>query len=199
MKPFTKTPMSLRKNHVYFKIALFYYLSFEHNYERYKYRGGHSMKEQVIEQLKDRGVELEAIAKIVHTLQVSYQPDLDKATCLDAIHAVLEKREVQYAILTGIALDIAAEQGNIPDPILKVIQSDEPLYGVDEILAIAITNIYGTIGITSFGYLDKLKIGIIGELDSSEEQVNTFLDDLVAAIASASGAKIAHAKGTGLV
>lgn len=155
------------------------------------------MKKQVIEQLRERGVELDDIASIVHTLQISYQPDLQKRDCLEAIDAVLDKREIQYAVLTGIALDIAAEQGNLPDPILKVIQMDEPLYGVDEILAMGITNIYGTIGITSFGYLDKLKIGIIGELDSSRNQVNTFLDDLVAAIASASGAKIAHAKGIG--
>ncbi|SMB83061.1 Phosphatidylglycerophosphatase A [Desulfonispora thiosulfatigenes DSM 11270] len=157
------------------------------------------MKDKVKEQLRDRGVELQDIADIVHTLQIAYYPDLLMSTCLDAIDAVLEKREVQYAVLTGIALDMAAEQGNLPEPILGTVQIDEPLYGVDEILAMAITNIYGTIGITSFGYLDKMKIGIIGTLDSSKEQVNTFLDDLVAAIASASAAKIAHAKETGLV
>ena len=44
----------------------------------------------------------------------------------------------------------------------------------------------------SFGYLDKLKIGLVGKLDSDTEAVNTFADDLVAAIAAAAAAKIAH-------
>lgn len=157
------------------------------------------MKSIVIEQLKERGVELQEIADIVCKLQRVYYPDLEIKLCYDAVNAVLEKREVQYAVLTGIALDKAAEEGKLPEPIITTIKTDEPLYGVDEILALAITNIYGTIGITSFGYLDKMKIGIIGRLDSAKDQVNTFLDDIVAAIASASAAKIAHSIKTGLV
>ena len=53
---------------------------------------------------------------------------------------------------------------------------------------------YGTIGLTNFGYLDKKKIGIIKELDEKKkvERVTTFADDLVAAIAAAASARIAH-------
>ena len=81
---------------------------------------------------------------------------------------------------------------SLPQPLQDIIASDEPLYGIDEVLGMAITNIYGTIGVTSFGYLDKLKIGLVGKLDSDTEAVNTFADDLVAAIAAAAAAKIAH-------
>ncbi|KJS23616.1 MAG: phosphatidylglycerophosphatase [Clostridiaceae bacterium BRH_c20a] len=156
------------------------------------------MKKIVIEQLEQRGITVDDIALIVFDLQKSYYPGLEKEVCLEAIDAVLEKREVQYAVLTGLALDVLAEQDLLPEPISTIIKMDESLYGIDEILALAITNIYGTIGITSFGYLDKMKIGLIGRLDSSLGYVNTFADDIVAAIASAAAAKIAHnQKGNG--
>ncbi|KJS87340.1 MAG: phosphatidylglycerophosphatase [Peptococcaceae bacterium BICA1-8] len=150
------------------------------------------MKEIAIEQMEQRGITVEDIALIVFDLQKSYHPGLEMGTCFEAIDAVLEKREVQHAILTGLALDVLAEQDLLPEPISTIIKTDESLYGIDEILAIAITNIYGTIGVTSFGYLDKMKIGLIGRLNSSLVYVNTFADDIVAAIASAAAAKIAH-------
>ena len=54
-------------------------------------------------------------------------------------------------------------------------------------------NVYGTIGLTNFGYLDKEKIGIIKDLDEEKgTQCNTFLDDLVAGIAAAAASRIAH-------
>lgn len=70
------------------------------------------------------------------------------------------------------------------------------MYGIDEVLGLGIANIYGTIGTTSFGYLDKEKVGVIGKLnDNKINKVNTFMDDLVAGIASAAAAKIAHNAG----
>ncbi|MDK2823227.1 MAG: hypothetical protein PWQ67_1462 [Clostridia bacterium] len=150
------------------------------------------MKEIVLRQMKERGITIEGIVEIVFDLQKPYHPSLNKENCREAVNAVLDKREVQHAILTGLALDIMAEKDLLPQPILQIIKEDESLYGIDEILAIAITNIYGTIGITSFGYLDKMKIGLIGKLDSRKGSVNTFADDIVAAIASAAAAKIAH-------
>ena len=35
------------------------------------------------------------------------------------------------------------------------------VYGIDEILALSIVNIHGSIALTNFGYADKLKPGII--------------------------------------
>ena len=70
--------------------------------------------------------------------------------------------------------------------------SDAGLFGIDEALAMSIANIYGTIGITNFGYLDKMKPGIIGQLDQHPQAVHTFSDDLVGAIAAAAAARLAH-------
>ncbi|MFW6272649.1 MAG: phosphatidylglycerophosphatase A, partial [bacterium] len=70
-----------------------------------------------------------------------------------------------------------------------------PLYGIDEILVLSIVNVYGSIGFTNFGYVDKLKPGIIGTLDEAgkaSNKCNTFLDDIVGAIAAAAASSIAH-------
>ncbi len=151
------------------------------------------MLNEINQLLKQRGVYLFEIAEIVLYLQSPYSPDLTKEECLVAVESVLKKREVQYAILTGITLDVLAEEKKLPSPLQEIVEVDEPLYGIDEVLAFGITNMYGTIGITNFGFLDKQKFGVIGKLnDNKRNQVNTFLDDIVAGIAAAASAKIAH-------
>ena len=69
------------------------------------------------------------------------------------------------------------------------------MYGIDEIIPLSIVNVYGTIGLTNYGYLDKEKIGILKDLDNGKNhKCNTFLDDIVAAIAAAAASRIAHQK-----
>lgn len=156
------------------------------------------MKDQVVGALEERGVTLLAVADIVYALQDKYIPGLTREMCLQSVEAVLQKREAQHAILTGIALDVVTERKLLPSPLQEIVERDEPLYGVDEILALAITNIYGSVGLTSFGYLDKCKFGIIGRLNEHQGgEVHTFLDDLVAGIAAAAAARIAHQFGKG--
>ncbi|MCB5558558.1 phosphatidylglycerophosphatase A family protein [Anaerosalibacter bizertensis] len=146
-----------------------------------------------IEMLEKRGVRLEDIGEIVLHLQEDYYPDLTLEICLESVEAVLNKREIIHAILTGIALDELAEKKLLPEPLQSIVESDEGLYGIDEIIPLSIVNVYGTIGLTNYGYLDKKKIGIIKELDEAKgEEVNTFLDDLIAAIAAAAASRIAH-------
>lgn len=156
-------------------------------------KGRGAVKEMVVEMLASRGVRLEQIARIVVELQKPYRPDLTVDECLRSVEKVMEKREVQHAVLTGIALDMLAESGALPEPLLTLVRNDDPLYGIDEILALSITNIYGTVGLTNFGYVDKRKMGVLRGLNShSSKRVNTFLDDLVAGIAGAAAARIAH-------
>lgn len=154
------------------------------------------IKAEVITKLEERGVDLSAIAEVVYKLQKPYSDSLTLEESLQAVEHVLDKREVQYTLLTGLALDNLAEEDRLEEPLAEIIKQDDPLYGVDESLALAIANIYGSVGFTSFGYLDKDKIGIIKELDTvpHENKINTFLDDLVAAVASAASARIAHEK-----
>uniref|UniRef100_UPI00046F9366 phosphatidylglycerophosphatase A n=1 Tax=Paenibacillus zanthoxyli TaxID=369399 RepID=UPI00046F9366 len=73
-----------------------------------------------------------------------------------------------------------------------IMEADESLYGADETLALGITGVYGMIGLTGFGYLDKIKLGVIGALNGRKDGIHVFLDDLVAGIAAAASARIAH-------
>lgn len=151
------------------------------------------MSKKLAALLMERGVYLHEIAQIIYDLQIGFVPGLTLEYCVEVLTGVLEKREVQFAVLTGVALDKLAEANLLPSPLQEIIQNDHQLYGIDEVLGLGIANIYGTIGTTSFGYLDKEKVGVIGRLNFNKiNKVNTFMDDLVAGIAAAAAAKIAH-------
>ncbi|TCP26572.1 phosphatidylglycerophosphatase A [Scopulibacillus darangshiensis] len=143
--------------------------------------------------LKERGVTNEDIAELVLFLQKPYHPYLTKEQCLEHVNAVLTKREVHNAILTGIQLDRLTEKGMIEEPLLDMLKRDESLYGIDEVIALSIVNVYGSIGFTNYGYIDKKKPGILEKLnDKSSGECHTFLDDIVGAIAAASSSRLAH-------
>ncbi|MFD0716470.1 phosphatidylglycerophosphatase A [Paenibacillus sp. GCM10027626] len=150
------------------------------------------MPSEMEKRLLDRGVSINDVAEIVYSLQVPYNADLTMMECTDSVRTVLAKREVQYVLFTGIALDELAERGELPQPLQAIMEADESLYGVDETLALGITNVYGMIGLTSFGYLDKVKPGIIRKLNEKGKHIHVFLDDLVAGLAAAASARIAH-------
>ena len=146
--------------------------------------------------LNERGVKLEDIAELVHLLQKDYHENLTLEMCLENVKSVLKKREVQNAVLTGIELDRLTEQGLIKEPLLDMLKRDEGLYGVDEIIAFSVVNVYGSIGFTNYGYIDKLKPGILKRLnDKSTGECHTFLDDIVGAIAAAASSRLAHSAG----
>ncbi len=143
--------------------------------------------------LHSRGVEIKDIAELVYYLQAKYFTDLTMDMCTYNVNRVLAKREVQHAILTGIELDVLAEKNQLSEPLLNIIQRDEGLYGIDEVIAYSIVNVYGSIGITSYGFIDKQKPGILNELnDLSSGKIHTFLDDIVGAIAAAASSRLAH-------
>jgi len=151
------------------------------------------LEQRARELLHDRGVDLQDIAELVYYLQAKYFKDLTLDMCLYNVNRVLSKREVQHAVLTGIELDVLAEKDQLSEPLLDIIKRDEGLYGIDEVIAYSIVNVYGSIGITSYGYIDKQKPGILKELnDLSTGKVNTFIDDIVGAIAAAAASRLAH-------
>ncbi|MGM8365193.1 phosphatidylglycerophosphatase A family protein [Virgibacillus sp. W0181] len=144
--------------------------------------------------LKERGVLLKDIAELVFYLQSKYIEDLKMDNCLYNVNRVLAKREVQHAILTGIQLDVLAERKQLEQPLQKIVERDESLYGIDEVVAFSIVNVYGSIGFTNYGFIDKQKPGILKKLnDKSTGEVHTFLDDIVGAIAAAASSRLAHA------
>ncbi|MCQ6558557.1 phosphatidylglycerophosphatase A family protein [Paenibacillus mendelii] len=155
-------------------------------------RGDESLLSEMENWLLSRGVTVGDVADIVYSLQRPYNADLTLEECAESVLAVLAKREVQYVLFTGIALDELAERKLLPQPLQAIMEADESLYGVDETLALGITNVYGMIGLTSFGYLDKVKPGIIRKLNEKGKHVHVFLDDLIAGLAAAASARIAH-------
>lgn len=146
-----------------------------------------------VQWLQDRGVMIDDIAPLVYTLQQEFFEDIHLEECKKSVEAVLQKREVQNAVLTGIQLDILAEKGLISEPLEEMIMQDEGLYGIDEVLSMAIVNVYGSIGFTNYGYIDRVKPGILKQLNNKQSgQVHTFLDDIVGAIAAAAASRLAH-------
>ncbi|SHM92558.1 phosphatidylglycerophosphatase A family protein [Gracilibacillus kekensis] len=142
--------------------------------------------------LEERGVTLKDIADLVYYLQHKYQENLTVEHCLENVDRVLMKREVQNAIITGIQLDVLAEENKLDSPLQEILETDESLYGIDEVIALSIVNVYGSIGFTNYGYIDKQKPGILEKLNDKSNGCHTFLDDIVGAIAAAASSRLAH-------
>jgi phosphatidylglycerophosphatase A len=152
------------------------------------------MFDKCVRLLSERGVEVADIAECVMYLQQKHHPEIGVEQVITIVEGILHKREVQHAILTGIALDIGAERHTLFDEELcDILNQDYSLYGIDEVLAYGICNLYGSIALTNYGYIDREKPCIIGRLNSHEgTQCNCFLDDIVGAIAASAASKIAH-------
>jgi phosphatidylglycerophosphatase A len=138
-----------------------------------------ALEQKARELLEERGVTIRDIADLVFFLQKDYIEKLDIELCIHSVNRVLTKREVHNAIITGIELDKLAEQKKLDYPLQNILEEDEGLYGIDEIMALSIVNVYGSIGFTNYGYIDKVKPGILKKLNEHDGvHVHTFLDDL---------------------
>lgn len=148
----------------------------------------------VIDYFASKNVKIEDIAAITYDMQRQYVPDLKEEEAVAAVIDVLHKREVMNNAMVGIALDQLASEDKLPQPLQSIVENDAGVFGVDELLAEGgISGIYGKIATTNFGYLDREKHGILKQLDTVKGQgINTFLDDIIAAVAAAAGSKIAH-------
>ena len=114
----------------------------------------YDLYEYCIDLLSQRGVTIDAMAELVLFSQKKYYPSLTMEDATYAIQRVLKKREVQNVIMTGIELDKFAEEKKLSDPFQKIMEKDNPLYGIDEVIVFSILNLYGSIGFTNYGYLD---------------------------------------------
>jgi len=143
--------------------------------------------------LESRGVSLHDISEIVFEMQKPYNDGLTIEDCFESVEMVLQKREIQHALLVGIELDELAERKMLSEPLQSIIETDEGLFGVDETIALGASLGYGSIAVTTFGHLDKNKIGVIKRLDTkASEGVHTFLDDMIASIAANASSRLAH-------
>lgn len=148
----------------------------------------------VFENLRGVGVWREDILKIVVDAQRPYYDYMSDRELTSIFGLVLDDlvkyHDVKIAVYVALMLDKLAEQNAGRDnAIIELMVSDAPEYGLDEHLALMITNHGGTIASTNFGHVDKVKSGIIGAIDdlgkdSDETTVTTHLDDVVGALAS---------------
>jgi phosphatidylglycerophosphatase A len=155
-----------------------------------------SLRNEAIALLTKRGVSLDEIVDCVYYLQKDYHQDLDKKILLESVLSVLDKREVQFALMTAIELDVLAENKLYKNKELEaMVRRDEGLFGTDEVLAYGVCNLYGSIALTNFGFIDKQKYGVVARLNEEGKDgkhCHTFLDDMVAAIAAAAASRFAH-------
>lgn len=146
----------------------------------------------IIDEFKKHGITQRDLAKIVYKMESEFIPELTVDKCEQVLINEMHKRELMNNVMVGLELDRLAEEKKLKEPLLSIIRNDAGVFGVDEVLALQIANIYGTIGSTNFGYLDRVKYGLIKKFDEDDNHVNTFLDDLLGAIIAAACAKLAH-------
>src|SRR5690606_40851974 len=82
------------------------------------------LQEAAFQALARRGVQLEEMARLVQQVVQEQGMDLSLAECRNHLEKVLEKREVLYAILTGVTLDELAEAGALPEPLQEAVAKD---------------------------------------------------------------------------
>ncbi len=151
---------------------------------------------ECLELLAERSVTIEDIAACVAFLHERYDETITKENCMAVAEEVLHDPDIQNALIIALELDILAESDGLRSSSIKeAMMSDAGLFGVDELIGLGMTINYGPIATTSFGYIDKLKPLKIGELNKTNDGVcNTFIDDVVGAIAACASSLLAHGK-----
>ncbi len=145
--------------------------------------------------LKQRGIEIEEIAVIAFNQQSKYTKDIKMEDCVESVLKVLSYRDIFHHIQLGAEIDRLAEEKMFKGPIQDILYHDLGLFGIDEVLGLDISGIYGVIGKTNFGDVDINKPGIVDKLNEQgkeEGHCHTFMDDIVGAIAAAASTRVAQ-------
>lgn len=150
------------------------------------------MNSVAMQMLKQRGVTVDDMAQLVLQIQQKYNGSLTLAHCRAGVCAVLAKREIQHAIVTGLTLDKMAEENALDEPLGSMVREGGELFGMDVALGLAIVNVYGSIGLSNYGYLIRKPPRFLAALRAQAGFVGTFLNDIVAAIVAAACARVAH-------
>ena len=157
-----------------------------------------TLYQHILDLLDERHVDLARMAQIAYESQLPYEPDITLEKCKQAILHVLEKREVQNVVLTGIVVDKMVDMDLIPDEYLaKILKEDSWQYQVDEVVSYGIGDVFGGIANSNRGYLDKAKPGIIGEVDRRKRTCNVFLDDILSSIIASAESYIGNKEDQG--
>jgi phosphatidylglycerophosphatase A len=161
------------------------------------------MSKAPIEQLLNkRGVTVERIADLVYALAQPFHDRLRFEHCIESVRVLLDKREVQQTLFTGIALDEMAERRLLPQSLQAMLEADKPPGEVGETLALGIVRLYGARSLAGFEHLHSEQISMAGVRNGATdkacegdcEPIHIFLDDLVAGLAAAAAARISCGK-----
>ena len=150
--------------------------------------------EFILWRFKELGITSQDLAQIAYNKQREFIDTLTFEDVKVALKKVLSKREIQHALVTGISLDVLAENDLLPNPLEKIVKEDRGTYGVDELIMDSST-LYGTIALTNALGLDTHKSGIIkkvDELGKTSEYTTTFLDDLLCMLVGCTEGYLAH-------
>lgn len=141
------------------------------------------------------GISRYELAKETLKEQARHNPWMTIEDAYDAVEAVIRKREVQHALVTALTIDELADKGMLPEPLQSIIADDNPLYGIDESIAMGMAGLFGTIAQTNFGFLDREKTDLAKKLNDEQKSgghITTMTDDLVSAIIASAEGKVAH-------
>ncbi len=147
------------------------------------------------DRLLERGVTIKAIAEIAYKQQSRYNENVSMKTCIESVEKILSLRDIFHIVQLGIEIDVLTEQKKLRSPIQDILHADLGMFGVDEVIGLAVASHYGTIGQTNFGDIDVNKPGIVKELNEAGKDgraCHTFLDDIVGAIAAAASTRVAQ-------
>lgn len=161
-----------------------------------------SAQKVIEEYLNDLGIgSYRRLAGIVYEQQRDYIVGLTQNDCLQAVLDVMANREMQHAMLVAIELDSIAQEaanheGGVArqaNPLIRLLVDDNSNFGVDEHIAMSVAGLYGSIATSNFGYLDKVKPGVIGEINDMGKngtRVTTMIDDMLCAVVASAEATL---------
>lgn len=146
--------------------------------------------------LRERGVEINDIAKIAYNQQSKYNPKTTLGLCIESVEKILTYRDIFHIVQLSIEIDRLCEEGKLSSPIQDIIRADLGMFGIDELFGLEIAKMYGTIGETNFGDIDVNKPGIVKDLNEAgkpgSNHCHTFLDDVVGALAASASTRVAQ-------
>ena len=146
--------------------------------------------------LLERGVSIDDITIIAYNQQKRDYENVDYEVCKESVEKILSLRDIFHLLQLGAEIDRLAEEGLFKGPIQDIIRYDLGVFGVDEIFGLDIARLYGAIGQTNFCDIDVNKPGIVAKLNEDgkgdKESCNTFLDDIVGAIAAAASTRVSQ-------
>ena len=141
------------------------------------------------------GISRYELAKETLKEQTRHNPWMTLEDAYDAVEAVIRKREVQHALVTALTIDELADKKMLSEPMQSIIADDNPLYGIDETIALGTAGLFGTIAVTNFGFLDREKTDLAKKLNDEQKaggHITTMTDDLVSLIIASAEGKVAH-------